>query len=139
MARPPANAAVEEAGLKLLPLRLMGLYKFDYAALNYRIPLVPYLQAGLVYSPWWVTKVDDIEEVAGRRGSGAKWGYGFTAGMQFLLDVLEPRFARDFDSDLGINHSYLFAEYTHAEVDNFGGKGLVLSSRHWMFGLAFDY
>ncbi|NTX54459.1 hypothetical protein HR086_24495, partial [Myxococcus sp. CA039A] len=57
----------------------------------------------------------------------------------FLLDVLQPRFARDFDSGLGINHSYLFAEYTYADVDNFGKPGFVLSSRRWMFGLALDY
>ena len=56
-----------------------------------------------------------------------------------MLDVLEPRLARDFDSDVGVNHSYLFAEYTHAEVNNFGGGGFNLSTRHWMFGLALDY
>jgi hypothetical protein len=61
------------------------------------------------------------------------------AGVSLLLDVLEPRFARDFDTSLGVNHSYLFAEYTYAKVNNFGGEGFNLSDRYWMFGLALDY
>ena len=76
---------------------------------------------------------------AGNKGSGGKWGWGATGGLAFMLDVLQPRFARDFDSDLGVNHSYLFAEYTYADVNNFGAGGLNLSSRRWMFGLALDY
>ncbi|ADO71081.1 MXAN_2562 family outer membrane beta-barrel protein [Stigmatella aurantiaca] len=129
----------EKTSLKVVPLRLNALYKFDYAAFRWHVPLVPYAKAGLIYTPWWTSKGSNTQEVNGRKGKGGRWGYGFTAGLSFLMDVLEPRLARDFDSDLGINHTYLFAEYTYAEVNNFGGKGLVLSSRHWMFGLSLDY
>lgn len=129
----------ETTSLKVAPLRLGAVYKFDYAAFRWHIPLVPYGKAGLIYTPWWVSKGDKTQEVNGRKGRGGRWGYGFTGGVAFLMDVLEPRLARDFDSDLGINHTYLFAEYTYAEVNNFGGAGLVLSSRHWMFGLSLDY
>ncbi|RKH55084.1 MXAN_2562 family outer membrane beta-barrel protein [Corallococcus llansteffanensis] len=131
--------AADKAALKVLPLQLNGFYKFDYAAFKWGVPLVPYAKLGLVYSPWWMTKGSATEVVEGSKASGGKWGYAATAGVSFLLDVLEPRFARDFDSDLGVNHSYLFAEYTYAEVNNFGGKGLNLGSRRWMFGLALDY
>ncbi|WP_225412067.1 MXAN_2562 family outer membrane beta-barrel protein [Stigmatella hybrida] len=129
----------ETTSLKVAPLRLGAVYKFDYAAFRWHIPLVPYAKAGLIYTPWWVSKGDKTQEVNGRKGRGGRWGYGFTGGVAFLMDVLEPRLARDFDSDLGINHTYLFAEYTYAEVNNFGSSGLVLSSRHWMFGLSLDY
>ncbi|SET54568.1 MXAN_2562 family outer membrane beta-barrel protein [Stigmatella erecta] len=129
----------ETTSLKVAPLRLGAVYKFDYAAFRWHIPLVPYGKLGLIYTPWWVSKGDKTQEVNGRKGRGGRWGYGFTGGVAFLMDVLEPRLARDFDSDLGINHTYLFAEYTYAEVNNFGSAGLVLSSRHWMFGLSLDY
>lgn len=131
--------AAEKTALKLVPLQLNGFYKFDYAAFEWGIPLVPYAKLGLVYTPWWMTKGNDTEVVNGNKASGGKWGWAGTVGVAFLMDVLEPRFARDFDSDLGVNHTYLFAEYAHSEVNNFGGKGLVLSSRRWMFGLALDY
>ncbi|MDC0714944.1 MXAN_2562 family outer membrane beta-barrel protein [Stigmatella sp. ncwal1] len=129
----------EKTSLKVVPLRLNALYKFDYAAFRWHVPLVPYAKAGLIYTPWWTSKGANTQEVNGRKGKGGRWGYGLTAGVSFLMDVLEPRLARDFDSDLGINHTYLFAEYTYAEVNNFGSNGLVLSSRHWMFGLSLDY
>lgn len=134
----------ERTSIKLIPLRLNALYKFDYAAFKWHIPLVPYVEAGLVYTPWWVTKGNETEvaidpDGKSLKGSGGKWGYGFTAGVSFLLDVLEPRLARDFDSDMGINHTYLFGEYSYSEVNNFGGAGFNLGSHHWMFGLAFDY
>jgi hypothetical protein len=131
----------EVTSLKVVPLRLDALYKFDYAAFRWHIPLVPYAKAGLIYTPWWTTKGDKTQDLpdSGRKGRGGRWGYGLTGGVAFLMDVLEPRLARDFDSDLGINHTYLFAEYTYEEVNNFGGAGLVLSSRHWMFGLSLDY
>lgn len=133
-----ANAA-EKTALKVVPLRLNLFYKFDYAAFKWGIPLVPYVKGGLVYTPWWVNKGDETEVANGNTASGGKWGYGLTGGVAFLLDVLEPRFARDFDTDVGINHSYIFAEYSYSEVNNFGGAGFNLGSRHWMFGLALDY
>ena len=131
--------AAEQTALKVIPLSVGGFYKFDYAAFEWGIPLVPYGRLGLVYTPWWITKGSATESANGVRGSGGKWGWSATGGVAFMLDVLEPRFARDFDSDLGVNHSYLFAEYTYADVNNFGAGGLNLSSRRWMFGLALDY
>lgn len=133
------ETALEKTALKVLPLRLNALYKFDYAAFRWGVPLVPYGKLGLIYTPWWINKGSDTQILEGREAKGGRWGYGLTLGASFLLDVLEPRLARDFDSDLGVNHSYFFAEWTYAEVNNFGGPGLVLSSRHWMFGLALDY
>lgn len=132
-------AAAERTALRVLPLELHGIYKFDYAAFEWGIPLVPYGKLGLNYIPWWITKGTGTEQIEGRSGSGGKWGWHATGGIAFMLDVLEPRLARDFDSDIGVNHSYFFAEYTYADVNNFGKPGLVLSSRRWMFGLALDY
>lgn len=131
--------AAEQTALKVIPLSVNLLYRFDYPAFEWGVPLVPYARLGVIYTPWWVNKGDDTEAVGSRKGSGAEWGWGATGGLAFMLDVLEPRFARDFDSGLGVNHSYLFAEYTYADVNNFGGGGLNLSSRRWMFGLALDY
>lgn len=131
--------STENTALKVVPLRLLGVYRFDYPALNWNIPLVPYAKAALVYELWWSSKGSGVEYTDGNRGAGGKWGYSFTGGLSLLLDVLEPRLARDFDTDMGVNHSYFFAEFTYADVNNFGGGGLDLSSRHWMFGLALEY
>jgi len=133
------DKAEEKTALKVVPLKLNAFYKFDYAAFHWHVPLVPYGKLGLIYMPWWINKGSETQTLSERSGKGGRWGYGFTVGGAFLLDVLEPRLARDFDSDIGVNHSYFFAEWTYAEVNNFGSPGLVLSSRHWMFGLGLDY
>ncbi|QSQ27895.1 hypothetical protein JY651_24660 [Pyxidicoccus parkwayensis] len=136
---PEGGKAGEQTALRVIPLSANVFYKFDYAAFEWGVPLVPYGKLGLNYIPWWITKGSGREVADGFTGSGGKWGWSATGGLAFMLDVLEPRFARDFDSDLGVNHSYLFAEYIYADVNNFGGAGLNLSSRRWMFGLALDY
>ena len=131
--------SVERSGFHVVPLHVRGVYRLDYPAFQWGVPLVPYVKPGLVYVPWWISKGGEIEKTATAKGQGGKLGWDVTLGVSFLLDVLEPRLARDFDSDLGINHSYLFAEYTYSKVNNFGGAGFNFSDTYWMFGLALDY
>ncbi len=132
----PAN---ESTSLKVVPMRLLVVYRFDYPALHMSIPLVPYGKAGLVATPWWTSKGGNAEFVNGERGSGVKYGYSFTGGVSLMLDFLEPRMAKDFTTDVGVAHSYLFAEYIYEQVNTFGKAGLDLSSRHFMFGFAMDF
>jgi len=132
----PAN---ESTALKVVPIRLLCVYRFDVLAERVHIPLVPYGKAGLIATPWWVAKGGSIEHVEGSRSVGVKWGYGFIGGLSLLLDVLEPQLAKDFTSDIGIVHSYLFAEYVFENVHSFSKGGLDLSSRHWMFGFSMEY
>ncbi len=131
--------SADSTGIRVVPVRLLAVYRFDVAANEWGVPLVPYVKAGLVGIPYWLLKSGDVEEFAGERGSGIRVGYQATLGMSLQLDFLDRRFARDFDSGLGVNHSYLFAEYTWANVDNFGTGGLVLSHRGWFFGLGLEY
>ena len=115
------------------------MYRFDYFAIRNSFPLVPYVKLALIYTPWWVLKGGGVEYVNGVRSAGGKWGAGFTGGLSFLLDVVEPRMARDFDSDMGVNHVYLFAEYQVSSVNNFGQPGFNLSANYFMFGLSFEF
>ena len=133
-----SQPSAERTGFFVLPLRLLATYRFDYAAQQWGIPFVPYGKVGLGYTPWWTTKGEGVEYASGQRGAGGRWGYTLIGGLSFLLDVLEPRFARDFDTELGVNHTYLFAEYIYEDVNNFGSKGLDLSGRRFMFGLSFE-
>ena len=133
------TASEERSGFHVVPLHVRALYRMDYPALHWHIPLVPYIKPGVVYIPWWVTKGTGLETTDTSKGFGGSLGLEVAGGVSLLLDVLEPRLARDFDTDLGINHSYLFAEYTYSKVNNFDRGGLNLSSSYWMFGLALDY
>lgn len=123
----------EKTAVMVAPLQLNALYKFDYAAFTWGVPLVPYGKLGLNLTPFWSQTGADAQ------GGGTRYGWGAAAGLMFMLDVVDRRFARDFDTDLGVNHSYLFAEYVYRNVNNFGNAPTDLSSTHWMFGLALDY
>jgi hypothetical protein len=137
----------EATGLRIVPMKAIASYRFDWLANKYGIPLVPYLKLGLQLTYWWATKGGTTEVADGVPGNG--WSYGIVAagGLAFLLDVLDRRLARDFDNGVGVNHTYLFAEYNIAEVNDFGRKladgttaaALDLSSRFAMFGIAFEY
>ncbi|MBL8956299.1 MAG: hypothetical protein JNK82_36335 [Myxococcaceae bacterium] len=136
----------EPTALRVLPMRIFATYRWDYAAIKWGVPLVPYVKAGFQLVHWWATKGAQTEVAGG--GAGAGWSYGIvgTGGLAFQLDVLDRRLARDFDTGMGVNHTYLFAEFNIAEVNNFGARtstggpgALDLSARYFMFGLAFEY
>ncbi len=141
LAADTSTEAEERASVKVVPLKLMAVYRGDYAALHWNIPVVPYVKGGLVLVPWWFGKGASTVEFSedGTRWAGGKWGFGVTAGVSILLDFLDPRLARDFDTDLGVNHSYVFAEYNYINANSFGQPGLDFSSRYWMFGLALEF
>lgn len=135
----PAAETSEGTVLQVVPAKLFALYNFDIPALQWRIPLVPYLKGGVAWVGWRSTKGGKVETVDGDKAQGGKWGLTAAGGLAFMLDVLEPRLSRDFDSEVGINHTYLFAEYELLQTGIFGGGGLNLSSRHFVFGLALEF
>lgn len=129
----------QATGLKLVPLKALLIYRFDWFSLKHDIPLVPYAKAGFVVMPWWVLNGSDVEVSDGLRGSGVSYGLAGVLGLALTLDFLDPRLSRDFDTSVGVNHSYLFAEFTLQEMGLFQAGSMDLSSRHWNFGLGFEF
>jgi len=131
----------------LLVLRADALWRYAH------VPLVPYGKIGLDYYIWWVTEgdgsvancpddcpfSDDPQSVKARGGA---WGWQVSPGLALLLDVLDPQAAKLLDTEIGINHTYLFVELLIADVDNFGSATnptLHLGDRTWTAGLAFEF
>lgn len=130
----------QSTGLRIVPIKAMLVYRFDWLKENHRIPLVPYLKGAFVGMPWWVVNGGTVELSNVQRGEGIKFGFAGTLGLALELDFLDQRLARDFDSSVGVNHTYLFAEGTIQEMNLFGGgaRGFDLSSKHFMFGLGVE-
>ncbi len=63
------------------------------------------------------------------------------AGIEFLLDVLGPRLARDMDNDTGINHTYLYAEASRSKIDDFGSSSSwdLSPTSGWMYGFGIRF
>lgn len=130
--------ANQSTGLRILTIRPTVTYRFDWAALRHKVPLVPYVKAQFVAMPWWILNGGEIETFDGKPGQGVSFGVAGTVGLSIMLDILDQRLARDFDSSVGVNHTYIFAELNVQEMFARTALPLGLSSRHWLFGLAFD-
>jgi hypothetical protein len=131
--------SAESTSLQIVPMHFLLVYRFDYLAENFRVPVVPYVKGGLLMIPWWASKGGEVEVSNNFYGAGVRWGLAAIFGLSLQHDFLEPRLARDLDSSTGINHSYLFAEFHLAEANDFGQRVLDLSSRHFMFGLGLEF
>jgi hypothetical protein len=117
------------------------VYRFDWAKEKWNVPLVPYLKGAFVTMPYFLLSGTEPELYGVKYGEGVKFGFGGVLGLSLELDFLDRRLARDFDSSVGVNHTYLFAEGTLQEMALFNAdpKGLDFSSFHAVFGLGFEF
>jgi hypothetical protein len=126
----------------IVPLSLSLVYRFDYLAQRFKVPLVPMAKAGIDGYIWWTTNGQGKVSRSGDgfAGRGSTFGGHATLGLMFLLDSLAPMMAQTFDTELGVNNTYLFAEYTWNWINDFGtGKSILLSSRNFLAGLAVEF
>ncbi|HNZ02699.1 MAG TPA: MXAN_2562 family outer membrane beta-barrel protein [Myxococcota bacterium] len=139
------TAATDGTAMNVMPLSAQLVYRFDYLAQRYNVPLVPHVKAGLDYWIWWIE--DGVGDVAvvndggnPKKGYGGTWGGHVGLGIGFLLDFIAPRMAQTFDVDVGVNNSYIFFEYNWAWINDFGvGDRMNLSSGSFIGGLAFEF
>lgn len=130
--------------LKVIPLKALLVYRFDVLARRMNIPLVPFAKGGLVYELYRIGNgAGDTASANGSSGQGGRWGWEGDLGLALMLDWFDEGLAKDFDIDLGVNHSYFFAEWTDMSAcrDNpfAAPSGLRLSDKFWRFGLALEY
>lgn len=143
------QASGQESALHLLPMHGVAVLRFDLLARRTVVPLVFYGKAGLAVTHWWVTSGEDFarrndnsppapDHTAdfGKSARGFSLGWQFGGGVMLRLDWLEPRAQRAWDLEMGVNHSYLFAEYM--VVSDWSRPQLHIGSNTWVFGLAFE-
>lgn len=130
--------------LQIVPITVDLVYRFDVLAERWDFPLVPYAKIGGAYALWWMQDgvgnlshyVKDGKTFTAQGGTG---GFQGVLGMRLLLDVFEPQAARSFDIEMGVNHSYIFAEYRSLVLTDFGNpKSIDLSADIFSAGIAFD-
>lgn len=124
----PAVASSDPTSFRVVPLWLVASYRLDWPAAHVGIPVVPFAKLGAGYWLWWASPEN-----------GGRGGWMWSAGAALLLDPFDPRLAREFDADVGVNDSYLFVEYTDWTVDGFGADGFDLSDEVLSLGLALAF
>jgi hypothetical protein len=132
----------DDTSLSLMPLALLAVYRFDVPATMYKVPLVPYVKAGLNYTIWTVrnSTSDVVELDNGNRGQGGTAGWQVAAGISLMLDFLDPGAARAFDGDIGVNHTYAFFEVTKISGRGLGAKNVLhVGDTTWFGGIMFEF
>ncbi len=120
---PDGSASADSTMLKVVPSRLSVTYRFDYLANRYPIPLAPYVRLSFDRYWWWINNGSGgVAKASGKSGQGATNGYSFSGGIAFLLDFVDRGLARDMDRNTGINHTYVFVDFTKSFIDDFGSK-----------------
>ena len=129
---PTSQTLSGEVTLERAPLDLFVLAR---GVFNEDQLLVPYAAAGY-------TRLFYREEVKGEGTTkGSVNGYHARAGLQILLDGLEPDASRNLYFDNGIYHSYLFLEgkYLHAKADTVPSGSVNLGGTSCLGGLLFEF
>ena len=97
--------------------------------------LIPYVGGG------W-TRMFYKEEVQYQSTArGSVDGFHARAGIQLLLDGLDPSAANSFYLDYGVHHTYLFleAEHIRASIDTVSSGSVNLGGTSWLAGLLFEF
>jgi hypothetical protein len=138
--------SVDYTVLNVMPFAALFVARVDALADYVRIPLVPYFKIGFNWYLWWIlgggdTAVSDD----GEKGRGGTIGWQVSPGLAIRLDQFEPKTARTFDNEIGVNHSYIFIEGLWAFVNRFGNDDYMnLSTATFsrgtiMIGLALEF
>lgn len=118
------------------PYTAVLVYRADFLWTRWNIPFVPFARGGYGLVRW-STRTGQISEVGDARGAG--WGHGFevSAGLQFVLDFLDPGASLALDQELGVNYSAIFVEFGRNEWR--GANGLRLDGNNIQVGLSFAF
>jgi hypothetical protein len=132
----------DQSTLKVVPVSVSAIYRFDYFLEMRNFPVVPYAKLGLDWAYWQIT--DGNDEIAhdgqGGTGRGGTLGWHVAGGIELVLDMFDPTAAHDFDADLGVNHTALVFEVLHADISGLGESGrLHLGDTTWSLGLLLEF
>jgi hypothetical protein len=132
----------DSSTLRLIPLSLSAVYRFDLAYERYKIPLVPYGKLGFDYVLWTVNNGNGEipSDATGGNGSGGTFGWHAAVGVSLVLDFFDPVSAAQFDNEIGVNHTHLFFEYGHWDVSGLGSSHrLHVGDNTWAAGIMFEF
>ena len=132
----------DQSQLKIIPISLSAIYRFDYFLQERGFPLVPFGKLGLDWAYWQNTdgngNIADADSSG--HGRGGTLGWHVAGGVALTLDFLDPDAAHDFDQDMGVNHTALTFEFFHSDISGLGqADRLHVGDTNWTLGLLLEF
>jgi opacity protein-like surface antigen len=140
----PHNGSTESGettSLQILPLAALAVLRVDVLWRDVGIPLVPYAKVGVAYALWRASNTLGTSSFEGVSGKGHSFGTHIALGLALNLNPFDLYAAQNFDDSMGVNGTYLFAEWTREDYNGLGFQSdpLRVGGSNWMFGLAFEF
>jgi hypothetical protein len=110
----------ETTSLTIFPIYVVAVARADVLWREVHVPLVPYAKLGLNYSIWRASNSLGTSQYQGLAGDGGSFGTQFGVGLGFNVNVFDEYAAKTFDESVGVNGTYVFAEYTRSDLDGLG-------------------
>jgi hypothetical protein len=131
----------DQTGLTIYPFWASAVLRGDALWRDLGFPLVPYGKLGLGLGLWRATTATGTaRDEAGVAGRGASWGMHTAVGLAFALDVLDRGASKSMDDALGINNTYVYAEYYWLALNGIAqDNALRVGAATWAAGLAFEF
>jgi hypothetical protein len=137
-----STASGEQTGLNIYPFYAVAVLRADALWKDLGVPFVPYAKLGPALAYWQASNTLGIsKDRQGSTGQGITWGSQLALGISFNLNVLDPYTARNFDESMGVNNTYLFVEWTDANLSGLWiqPNALRVGAATWTFGLTWEF
>jgi hypothetical protein len=137
----PGEVSGETTTLEIYPFYAAIVLRADTFWRRWHVPLVPYGKLGLAYAIWRASNTLGTSRFNGVSGTGGSMGSFVAVGLSINLNPLDTYAAREFDESMGVNGSYIFAEFARMDLSGLGIQSdpLRVGGNAWTFGLAFEF
>lgn len=137
---PARGASGEETYFRMWAFAVAGVARIDVLARDLDIPLVPYGKLGTWVALWNTGNgLGTSVSADGREGKGRTHGVLWAAGLALELDFLDRSASKSFLVEHGVDHTWLFGEYTGWDLSGLGQTDFAkVGDRTWTFGLGFQ-
>ena len=134
------TSSAESTSFEIFPMYAVAVFRADVFARDYHVPLVPYLKAGAGLAFWRGYNDAGTSSVGGIAAKGHTFGTHVAVGLAFNLNGLDQYTARNFDTAVGVNNTYLYWEYYASALNGIGQTdALRVGNSSWVMGLAFEF
>lgn len=137
---PARGESGEDIYLKVWQFAVTSVLRVDVLARDFGIPLVPYGKLGTWMALWSAGNGLGVATASdGTLGRGRTHGLFWAAGLALELDFLDRTATKSFLVEHGVEHTWIFAEYTGWDASGLGqSESLKVGTRTWTFGLGFQ-
>jgi len=131
----------EDTTVEIFPFFGVAALRVDVFLRDFHVPLVPWVKLGIGYALWRASNTLGTSNYNGKSGEGHTLGTHVALGLGLNLNFLDRDTAQEFDNSLGVNGTYLFAEWTREDLTGLGTQSnpMRVGGTEWTFGLALEF